>query len=288
VPRIALDAVRAGQADPDVVRGALRAVGDDDRLELTLVGPADALHAALAEVPGPAAARLEVAGAARAVTAADDPVVAVRARRDASIRVAVDLVARGAADAVVSAGPAAATVAAGRFALGRRRGLRQPALAATLALPGGRLVVVDAGAHDGATGGALAAFGRLGADLAARDGVPAPRVAVLAPLGAGPRAVAELDALFASVDLGAGAFAGAVTAGEALHGHADVLVTGGAAGRILVDAVRAVGGPAASHALVVGLDAPLAVLEPAAAVADAVRAAVADVARLAAPAEVAP
>lgn len=252
MPRVALDTVRSGTPDGDVVRGALRAVATDPELRISLVGPDAVLAALLDEADTASAGQVDVVDAPGAVTADDDPVVAVRARRDASVRVAVDLLAEGDADVVLSAGPVPATVTAARFAVGRVRGLRHPALAVRAELPAGPLLVVDAGAAPDATAGGLVRFGELGAALARARGIAAPRVAALAPLGTSFRAVQELLTLFDMAGLESGEFVGALSAGEALDGHVDVLVTGGAAGRILTDTLRATTDAVDAHGVIVG------------------------------------
>ncbi len=277
---VALDAVRSGAPDPDVVRGAVRAVADDPDLEVTLVGPAAALAATLDGL-GDAVAleRTHVLDAARSVGDDDDPVVAVRARRDASVRVALALLAGGEVDAAVSAGPVLATTTAARFSIGRVRGLRHPALAVQVHPQGRPLLVLDAGAEPDATAGALVRYGELGAAMARARGVAAPRVAALEPFGTSSRAVGELLTLFDLADLAGGEFVGATPARHALDGHVDVLVTGGAAGRILVDAVAATSGAADVHGVLVGTLAPVATLGPASP--DEVTAALTDLAHLA-------
>lgn len=279
MPRLALDTVRSGIPDRDVVRGAMLAADADPSLTLTLVGPEAPLHAAIAGadvvLPGE---RVRVQHAARAVGPDDDPVVAVRGHRDASVRVALDLLARDEADAAISAGPIAATVTAARFAVGRVPGLRIPGLAVRVHLPAGELLVVDAGSEPDATTGALVRYGELGARLAAARGVATPRVAALEPLGTSSRLVHELEVFFDAADLGPGSFLGAVPTRRALDGSVDVLVTGGAAGRILVDTLAATTDAVDPQGVLLGAKRPVATLGPAdpEAVADAI----ADVARL--------
>lgn len=263
MPHVALDTVRDGTVDPEAVRGAIQAVLADEALHVRLVGPADLLRRELARAGADVSAQVGIVDAAQAVSAEDDPVVAVRARRDASVRVAVEQCRSGEVDAVLSAAPVAATTAAARFSLPRMPGLRQPALAAVAHPPAGPVLVVDAGGAGDATATALVRFGELGAALAVRRGTAAPRVAVLAPLDAHAhgRAVTELDRLFRTAELADGVFLGAVPTGRALAGEVDVLVTPGATGRVLVEAVRATTAHASSHAVLVGVRATVATLE---------------------------
>lgn len=260
---IALDTVRSGSPDPDVIRGAALALVVDESLELSLVGPSDAVQAALEETElGLPVPRARVTDAARAVSADDDAVVAVRARSDASIRVAVDLLAGGEVDAVVTRGPLAAAVAAARFGLGRMPGMREPVLAVEVALPTGRLLVADAGASVRSTTAALARTAELAAVLAVKRGNPSPRLALHAPTGVASGPLAEADALIQAADLGRATYLGARSTSEVLSGEVDVLVTTAALGETLVSTVRALVPDAGGHlGVLLGTTAPVATLD---------------------------
>src|SRR6478609_5767323 len=92
-----------------------------------------------------------------AITSEDDPALAARSRTDASIVKAARAVADGEADALVSAGPTGATLAAAVLHIKRIRGVHRPAVAALVPVPGGiPTLLLDAGADvvvtDGFTG----------------------------------------------------------------------------------------------------------------------------------------
>ncbi len=259
--RVAINVVGGDGPLPAVVAGAARTAAVRRDLHLVLCGPSDAVLAAIEASGESLTARLEIRDAPTVIGPDDDPQVAVRGRPGASIRVAVRALHDGEVDAVCSAGPLAATVAAGQFLLPRLPGLRRPAVAVPLQVEGQALVVVDAGAAESAPAGALVRFAELGVGVARRDGVGAPRVGVLAPLGAAGRVTAELAALFTAAEVPG--FVGAVTAREALGGAVDVLATAGSQGRLIVDVVRALTGAATGHlGVLVGLDATVATLEP--------------------------
>lgn len=152
--RVALDLL-GGDGAPSAVLAAAGMVADDQPdVELTLVGP-----------PELAGDRFPVVPAYDVVGVTDDPTRAVRAKRDATLRVAARLVRDGAADATVSAGPAAAAAAAAVFTLGRTPGV------VTLAVQVGSLVLVDDPA-------AIEA----GMAYAKTLGITDPEVGVLSPL----------------------------------------------------------------------------------------------------------
>src|SRR3954452_12469226 len=83
-----------------------------------------------------------------AITSEEDPALAARSRMDASIVKAARAVADGDADALVSAGPTGATLAAAVLYIKRIRGVHRPAVAALVPIPGGTpTLLLDAGAN---------------------------------------------------------------------------------------------------------------------------------------------
>lgn len=110
-----------------MVDGALLAVEATPSTDVVLVGPPDLAERLLAERG--AAGRFEVAAASQVVAMDEDPVRAVRARRDATVRVAATLVRDGGAHATVSVGNSGAVVAAALFTLGMLPGVTRPGLA---------------------------------------------------------------------------------------------------------------------------------------------------------------
>lgn len=250
--RLAFDTALAGGVAPWAVQGALEALERDADLHVLLVGPGAQLRATLpSELPD----RITVVNSGAAVDPERDPAVAVRARRDASIRVATGLLAAGEADALVTVGPAAAALTAALFALPRTPGLRHPVLAATVVVDGRRLVIADAGAAETVNAGSLVRYAELAAHLVAADPV---RVGLLAPRGGSHASSREAAALLGTaLDASSGArYVGAVTASEALGGAVDVLVGAGAQGALLLDVLAFAAGPAAvrPEAVVLGVD----------------------------------
>lgn len=231
--RVALDLLGGDHAPASVVDGALLVVEHTPEVQVVLVGPVAVAERLLVERG--AVGRVELVPASQVVGMHEDPARGVRAKRDATVRVAARLVRDGQADAMVSVGSTGAAMAASLFTLGRLRGMSRPALAAIIPSAAGPLVLLDAGATTEATPRLLAQFALAGAALATvRLGILAPRVGLLS-VGEEPGKGDELrkqafDALSAlPLD-----FVGNVEGGDVPHGgRADVVVTDGFTGNVL-------------------------------------------------------
>jgi len=213
-----------------------------------------------------AAGRVEVAAAYESVDMAEDPVRAVRAKRDATVRVATRLVRDGMADAAVSAGSTGAFVVAAVFTLGRLPGVTRPAIAVTVPAANGPVVLVDAGVNVECTPDLLAQFALAGAAYAVtRLGCNEPRIGLLSngtEPGKGDELRRQAYAALSGLPLSFVGYveSGAVTAG----GVADVVVTDGFTGNVLLKGIE--GTLALTRSvLTASLDDPaaaLSVLEP--------------------------
>jgi glycerol-3-phosphate acyltransferase PlsX len=232
---------------------------------------------------------VRIVPASLGITAEDDPVRAVRARRGASVRVAARMVRDGEADGFVSFGPPEATIAAARFSLGRLPGATKPSLATVVRAPSRRVVLLDTGAGPEAGPGTLVQYALAGVTYAkARFGVARPTVGLLSagyPPGSGDplhdeahRLLADLPMddgervsyagmvdVHAVVDVNAVVNVNAVVEGNAVvaggsavsrravasEGAVDVVVTDGFTGKVLVAALpRKLG----SEAVLLGVD----------------------------------
>jgi phosphate acyltransferase len=109
--------------------------------------------------------RIRVQHASEVVDMDDTPAVALRGKRDSSMRVAVDLVKAGAADACVSAGNTGALMAISRFVLKMMPGVERPAIASMMPTMRGRSCVLDLGANVDCTAVHLLQFAVMGAAL---------------------------------------------------------------------------------------------------------------------------
>src|SRR6476469_8995830 len=176
--RVALDLMGGDHAPEALVDGALLVADELPDVQVVLVGPSDVGNRLLAE-RGRAGA-LEVCDASEVVAMDENPALAIRAKRDASVRVCARMVRDGQADAMVSVGSSGAALAAAVFTLGRLPGITRPPLAAVIPARTGPLVFLDAGATPQASCDLLAQYALAGAAFATvRLGLAQPRVGLL-------------------------------------------------------------------------------------------------------------
>jgi glycerol-3-phosphate acyltransferase PlsX len=236
--RIAVDLLGGDHAPGVVVDGAIQAADADPQVLPVLVGPPDVAASLLADRG--ADGRFPVVAASQVVAMDEHPARAVRAKRDATVRVAARLVRDGEAAALVSAGSTGATMAAALFTFGRLAGVTRPPLAVVVAALEHPVVLLDTGATVEADANLLAQFAVAGAAYArVRFGLAQPRVGLLS-VGAenckgDPVRKEAHDAIAAVLaDLPA-EFVGNVEGGDVpLGGPADVVVTDGFTGNVLL------------------------------------------------------
>jgi phosphate acyltransferase len=174
--RVALDAMGGDYAPREIVAGAAEAVRDLG-IEVVLVGPEDRLRE---ETRGFAARDLRIVDAPEVIGMAEAPAMALRRKRRSSIAVALDLVRRGEADAMVSAGNTGAVMAAALLTLRPIEGIDRPAIGAVLPTQRGRALMLDAGANVDCRPKHLLQFAVMGSVYAQRVmGVTSPRVGLL-------------------------------------------------------------------------------------------------------------
>ena len=236
---IALDG-RGADGGPDVIVAGARAAAADG-IRLRVFGDPGELGE-LEQVDG-----AEVVEAAEEIANEEEPVKAVRGKTDASIVRAARDVAEGNSDALASAGPTGATMTAALFALRRIRGVRRPALALELLVPGSDIppvLLLDVGANAEVRSQDLVQFAYLGAAFSrAVLGVARPRVALLS-VGEEPKKgtpeVVEAHAALAAEGAAAEAldFRGNVEGRDLLSGVADVIVTDGFTGNVTLKTIE--------------------------------------------------
>src|SRR5258706_11928845 len=155
---VAVDAMGGDDAPGHVVDGALAAARHFD-LGVTLVGPTAVLEREVARHADVDASRTRIVEAPEAIAMEDAPAAALRRKPGASIKVAAEVVARGEAAALFSAGHTGATVMAAHGAFGMLPGVDRPALAATVPTPTGPAILLDGGASVEGRPRALPRFG---------------------------------------------------------------------------------------------------------------------------------
>ena len=165
----------------------------------------------------------------------EHPALALREKKDASILVATDLVRRGEADAVVTAGHTGAAMAAAVLRLGRLPGVDRPALAVQMVTASGPFVLLDIGANPDSSGENLYQYAEMGALFAERVlGVERPRVALLSigeERGKGDARIAVATQLLEQSDL---QFVGNVEGKDLVKDLADVVVCDAVVGNVVI------------------------------------------------------
>ncbi|HRF63240.1 MAG TPA: phosphate acyltransferase PlsX [Candidatus Competibacter sp.] len=177
---IALDGM-GGDIGPDaVVPAALRVLRTaGDSLRLILVGQEDVLSSQLIRNKAKGHPRLLIRHASQLVSMDESPAQALRAKKDSSMRVAINLVKQGEADACVSAGNTGALMATARFVLKTLPGIDRPAICTTLPTVHGHTRMLDLGANVDSKAEHLLQFAVMGSVLATVNGINQPRVGLL-------------------------------------------------------------------------------------------------------------
>jgi glycerol-3-phosphate acyltransferase PlsX len=145
--KIAVDAMGGDYAPGNIVAGAVDALQNGTAItRLFLVGQQEQVEAELAKA-GPRDPRIEIVHATEIIGMDEAPVQAVRRKKDSSMNRAINLVKKGDADAVVSAGNTGALLSAAHLKLRTLPGVTRPGLAALLPSPHNVFVLMDAGAN---------------------------------------------------------------------------------------------------------------------------------------------
>jgi phosphate acyltransferase len=232
---IAVDANGADQGPAAVAEGVARS-----GLPVMLFGPA-------AEIAGLAGPHAEIVDAPESVKAGEEAVAAVRSKRDASIVQAATAVGDGRADALVSAGSTGPTLAAATLSIKRLKGVYRPALAVLMPIPGGPVLLLDAGASVEVRPEHLVQFAYMGACfMEAVVGTRRPRVGLLSVGEESGKGTPDVLTAHERIAEGSLNFVGNLEGFDVPGAGADVVVadgfTGNVALKVLEGTVRAISG----------------------------------------------
>lgn len=218
---IAVDANGADQGPAAVAAGVARS-----RLPVLLFGPA-------AEIGDAAGPHAEVVDAPETVKAGEEAVAAVRSKPDASIVQAARAVGDGRADALVSAGSTGPTLAAATIAVKRIKGVYRPALAVLMPIPGGPVLLLDAGASVEVRPEHLVQFAYLGAGfMEAVVGIERPSVGLLSVGEDSGKGTQDVLTAHERLTDGGLNFVGNLEGFDLPHARAHVIVADGFAGNV--------------------------------------------------------
>ncbi|MEM7292105.1 MAG: phosphate acyltransferase PlsX [Pseudomonadota bacterium] len=175
---IALDVMSGDHGIDAVVPAALDTIARHPNVDLLLVGDEGAITARLGgDVNND---RIAVLHASQVVTMDDPPALALRGKRDSSMRQSINAVKEGRAQACVSAGNTGALMATARYVLKTLPGIDRPAISTAIPTTVGHVHMLDLGANIESSAEHLFQFAVMGSVLAqAVDSIESPRVALL-------------------------------------------------------------------------------------------------------------
>jgi glycerol-3-phosphate acyltransferase PlsX len=239
---IAVDAAGGDFAPNEVIKGAVQAAEEYD-IDVALVGKKSLIHVTAARYLKNS--RITIVDAAEVIAADEHPMKAVMGKPNSSIVVGINLLKEGKAQAFVSAGNTGALFGAAFLKLGLIEGIERPAICAILDITGSTpVLLLDAGANADCKPHYLVQFAEMGNAFAKRIiGIETPRVGLLSNGSEdvkGNRLVIESHELLkaAGADFN---FIGNVEGNDLPKGKADVVVTDGFTGNVVLKTLEGLG-----------------------------------------------
>jgi len=221
-----------------VVRAAAATLEKYANIELIIVGDQAELQDLVTRIIGQNS-RLKVAHASEIVEMSEPPADALRKKKDSSMRVAINLVKDGSADACVSSGNTGALMATAKFVLKTLPGINRPAFISELPAKGGTLHMLDLGANTHASAEQLFQYAMMGSIVSSDIvRIDRPRIALL-NIGVedtkGHDTVREAADLLNASTLN---YVGFIEGNDLFSGNVDVVVTDGFTGNVALKTVE--------------------------------------------------
>lgn len=241
--RIVIDAMGGDNAPEATVEGALSAAAEWPDAQIVLVGDEGKLEPILSKA-ATKPANLSVRHASEVIGSDDEPVKAVRRKKDASMVVAGRMLKEGEADAMISAGNTGALMTTGLLVVGRMEGIERPALAPMIpTIDDVGVLALDLGANMDAKPEHLAQYALMGSLYRQKvQSIDSPRVGLLnvgTEAGKGNELTKNAYPLLEQLPI---RFVGNVEARDVLTAECDVLVCDGFAGNILLKSMEGTAG----------------------------------------------
>ncbi len=238
--RVAVDLMGADHSPIILAEGAFAAAYEHPDLEIALIATLEAAEGIT--IPEDLSAKVRFIFASQVIGMDEQPLMSVRRKPDASLVVGMKLLGSGEVDAFVTPGNTGAALAAATLHVGCLPPITRPAIAIILPHHQGRFLLLDVGANVDCKPEHFLQFALMGSAYAeAVMGIPNPRVALL-NIGEesikGTSVAKEAFALLQSAPLN---FVGNVEGRYLLEGAADVVVTDGFVGNILLKAAEGIG-----------------------------------------------
>ncbi len=240
--KVALDAMGGDNAPAEIVKGAVEALNENDRLKVYAVGDETAIKTELSKYTYDSS-RLEIVHTTEVIETAEPPVMAIRKKKDSSIVKAMTMVKNKECDAIVSAGSSGAILVGGQVIVGRIKGVERPPLAPLIPTKNGVSLLIDCGANVDARPSFLVQFAKMGTIYMENVlGISNPTVAIV-NIGAeeekGNALVKETFPLLKGCpDIN---FIGSIEAREIPSGMADIVVCDAFVGNVILKLYEGVG-----------------------------------------------
>lgn len=230
---LAVDTMGGDHGVNITVPACLRFLNEAVDVNLVLVGDRDSIYRQIGSQLSNYSDRIEVIHTTQIVGMDELPQSAMRNKRDSSMRVAINLVKEGKANAVISAGNTGALMATARYVLRTMDGIDRPAIAKLMPTVKGEVCVLDLGANIECSPDHLFQFGVMGAQLMrAVTGKNSPTIGIL-NIGSedikGNETVKKAAEILKSSNLN---FYGNVEGDDVFKGVVDVVVTDGFTGNV--------------------------------------------------------
>jgi glycerol-3-phosphate acyltransferase PlsX len=241
--KIIVDAMGGDNAPDEIVKGAVEAV-EAYNIEIILTGKGEEILRSLQKMGRTELPKgIEIAHASEVIAMDEDPVTAVREKKDSSMVVGLNMLRDGLGDAMVSAGSTGALLSGSTLIVKRIRGIRRAALAPVLPVGDRGMVLIDCGANAECTPEYLLQFAYMGSFYAERVlKIDTPRVGLL---NIGTERIKGTDLQIGAYNLleeaskdGSINFIGNVESKGVMYGDCDVLVADGYNGNILLKAIE--------------------------------------------------
>lgn len=233
--KLAIDAMGGDNAPQAIVEGAIKAIAAFSDLEITLIGDKEKIKPYLTDKQ-----RISIIHTDEVIEGTDEPVRAVRRKKNASMVLMAKEVKEGRADGCISAGNTGALMTAGLLVVGRIEGIERPALSPTLpTLDGTGFLFLDVGANVDAKPEHLLQYAIMGSIYAEKvRGIKNPRIGLL-NVGTEDKKGNELTKqAFQLLEDAPLNFVGNVESRDLMQSVADVVVTDGFTGNVALKTIE--------------------------------------------------
>lgn len=233
--KVCVDAMGGDNAPGEIVKGAVDALNESEKIFVYFTGQEAAIKAELSKYSYPEE-RVEIINAEEVIDPNEPPVLAIRKKKDSSIVKGLNLLKDGTCDAFLSAGSTGAVLVGGQVVVGRLKGVERPPLAPLIPTQKGVSLLIDCGANVDARPSHLVQFAKIGSVYMENVvGVKNPKVAIV-NIGAeeekGNALVKDTYPLLkACPDIN---FVGSIEARDIPKGDADVIVCEAFTGNVIL------------------------------------------------------